>query len=85
MPSAVKLSRVQRKGQVTIPLAFREQLGIDEGDFVAFALTDAGILITPQQVLPADQVERMRAARDAIQARLANHDAASKSSSQRDG
>lgn len=85
MPSAVKLSRVQRKGQVTIPLAFREQLGIDEGDFVAFALTDAGILITPQQVLPADQVERMRAARDAIQERLANSDAAIKSSNPRDG
>lgn len=83
MPSAIKLSRVQRKGQVTIPLVFREQLGIDEGDFVAFTLTDAGILITPQQVLPADQVEKLRAARDAFQERSATGDAAIKSSDPR--
>ena len=85
MPSAVKLSRVQRKGQVTIPLAFREQLGIAEGDFVAFTLTDEGILITPQQVLPADQVERLRAARDAFKGRQAKGLASLKSRTKSDG
>jgi AbrB family looped-hinge helix DNA binding protein len=66
MPTALKLSRVQRKGQVTIPAAYRERLGIEEGDFVAFALTDAGLLITPQKLVTADSVEQMIRARDKI-------------------
>jgi AbrB family looped-hinge helix DNA binding protein len=69
MPSSLKLSRVQRKGQITIPQEFRERLGIHEGDFVAFTFTDAGLLITPQQVLPAESIEHMKEAARAFQER----------------
>ena len=78
MPTALKLSRVQRKGQVTIPAEFRERLGIGEGDFVAFTLTDAGILITPQQVLSAEQVEQLRAATNAFKEQRANDESSLK-------
>jgi AbrB family looped-hinge helix DNA binding protein len=60
MASSIKISRVQRKGQVTIPHEFRERLGIQEGDFVAFTETEAGILITPQKVVSADGIEKMK-------------------------
>ncbi len=69
MAATLKLSRVQRKGQVTIPVEFRERLGIEEGDFVAFTLTDAGLVITPQKIVTADTVEKMAHARDAIRKR----------------
>jgi len=63
MATALKVSRVQKKGQVTIPLEIREKLGVQEGDFVAFVVTSEGILISPQQVVPAktlDDVESRR-------------------------
>lgn len=63
MATALKVSRVQKKGQVTIPLEIREKLGVQEGDFVAFVVTSEGILISPQQVIPAktlDEVESHR-------------------------
>lgn len=69
MPSTQKLSRVQRKGQVTIPADFRERLGIEEGDFVAFVLTDDGLLITPQKLVNADSIAKMTNARDALRHR----------------
>jgi AbrB family looped-hinge helix DNA binding protein len=59
MPSSLKISRVQRKGQVTIPRELRERHGIEEGEFVAFTETEAGILITPQKVMPADLAKEL--------------------------
>lgn len=46
-----KLSRVQKKGQVTIPIEIRDRLGIQEGDLVAFVETEEGVLITRQEVV----------------------------------
>src|SRR5215213_2966003 len=52
MATELKVSRVQKKGQVTIPLAIREKLGVQEGDLVAFVETSAGVLISLQEVVP---------------------------------
>jgi AbrB family looped-hinge helix DNA binding protein len=45
------LVRVQDKGQVTLPVSVREQLGIKRGDLVAVSATPEGVLITPQRVV----------------------------------
>lgn len=50
MSSNLKISRVQKKGQVTIPIEIRDKLGIQEGDLLAFVETDEGILITRQEI-----------------------------------
>jgi AbrB family looped-hinge helix DNA binding protein len=64
MTTPTYLVRVQRKGQVTIPLALRQRLQLQEGDFVLFDVVDGGLLITPQRTLagdaPAETVEKMR-------------------------
>jgi AbrB family looped-hinge helix DNA binding protein len=68
--SSLQISRVQRKGQVTIPQELRERHGIQEGDFVAFTETDAGILITPQKVIPTTLLEKAIGAREAVKEHL---------------
>lgn len=45
------LVRVQEKGQVTLPVSVREQLGIKRGDLVSVSITAGGALITPQRVV----------------------------------
>ena len=62
MTTAPMLSRVQKKGQVTIPASIRERLGIKEGDLVAFQETERGILIAPQEVVATDAFDRIGAA-----------------------
>lgn len=46
-----KFVRVQEKGQVTLPATVRRKYGLKKGDVVSVTQTDAGILITPQEVL----------------------------------
>ncbi len=48
---ASKLSRVQSKGQVTIPTEIRKRLGLKKGDLVAFVETEDGVLISPREVV----------------------------------
>ncbi len=50
MSSNLKVSRMQKKGQVTIPIEIRDRLGIQEGDFVAFVETEEGVLISRQEI-----------------------------------
>ncbi|HJX39598.1 MAG TPA: AbrB/MazE/SpoVT family DNA-binding domain-containing protein [Anaerolineae bacterium] len=59
MAREVKLGRVQQRGQVTIPIEFRRKLGIEEGGVVAFTETENGILISPQEVLAMDALDRV--------------------------
>jgi len=40
-------SRVGPKGQVVIPKAFRDELGIGPGDEVVFSLVDGAVLVEP--------------------------------------
>src|SRR5687768_354861 len=70
MAAALKVSRVQRKGQITIPLEFRQRLGILEGDYVAFTETEGGILLTHQRVIPAKVIEKMSRVADSLESQL---------------
>jgi AbrB family looped-hinge helix DNA binding protein len=45
------LTRIQEKGQVTLPAEVRRKLGLKKGDLVAVTETPEGILITPQEVV----------------------------------
>lgn len=57
------MSKVTRKGQVTIPKEIREELGIQPGDEVTFTETEAGVVIRKE--VPEDRFERWRGAADA--------------------
>jgi AbrB family looped-hinge helix DNA binding protein len=52
MSPSLKVSRVQKKGQVTIPAEIRQKLGLAEGDLVAFIETAEGVVISPQAIVP---------------------------------
>lgn len=54
-----RLVRVQEKGQVTLPAAFRRRLGLKKGDLVALTETADGVLITPQTVIAAQALDRI--------------------------
>lgn len=57
-----KLSKVQKKGQVTIPVEIREMWGLEQGDLVAFVETEQGVLIRPQEVVAMQALDRIGAA-----------------------
>jgi len=57
-----RLIRVQEKGQVTLPTVFRKRLGMKKGDLVAVVETPEGLLITPQEVVAAQALDRIGAA-----------------------
>lgn len=59
MTVATTLSRVQKKGQITIPAPMRLRLGIKEGDLVSFKETERGILIAPQEVVATEALDRI--------------------------
>lgn len=59
MATTQKLVRVQEKGQVTLPADIRRRLGIERGDLVAIVETPDGILITPQEVLATQALDRI--------------------------
>lgn len=59
MSGALKVSRLQKKGQVTIPVEIREKLGLKEGDLVAFIETEQGILISPREAIAIDALDRI--------------------------
>lgn len=42
-----KTTKVTRKGQVTIPAEFREELGLEEGDEVVWQSGEEGLVIRP--------------------------------------
>jgi AbrB family looped-hinge helix DNA binding protein len=54
-----KLSKVQKKGQVTIPVEIREKWGLERGDLVAFVETEQGVMIRPQEVVAMQALDRI--------------------------
>lgn len=62
MVAQPNLVRVQEKGQVTLPASIRQRLGIRKGDLVAVVETPDGILITPQEVVATQALDRIGAA-----------------------
>ena len=61
MPTEHKLVRIQEKGQVTLPVAIRKQLGLKKGDLVAVVGTPGGVLITPQEVVATEALDQIGA------------------------
>jgi AbrB family looped-hinge helix DNA binding protein len=59
MPAVLRLSRVQKKGQVTIPAEIRKKLGLKEGDLVAFIETAHGVLISPRDAIAMEALDRI--------------------------
>jgi len=55
----IRLSKVQEKGQVTIPVEIRRKWGLEKGDLVAFVETEEGVLITPQEVIAMRALDRL--------------------------
>src|SRR6202049_1225350 len=72
-------TRIQHKGQVTIPTRVREQAGLSKGDLVEFSYQRGKIVITPKVVIdrskfPSADDEYTPAQRRIIDARLAKSD-----------
>ena len=59
MLNSARLSIVQKKGQVTIPLDIRQKLGLKEGDRVAFVETGDGVLLSPQTSVDTSALEQV--------------------------
>ena len=69
-------TKIQNKGQVTIPTHVREQAGLAKGDVVEFSYQRGKIVITPEKVVdrsqfPSADDEYTPAQRRVIDARLA--------------
>jgi len=54
-----KLVRIQEKGQVTLPAEVRQQLGLKKGDLVAVEAAQGAVIITPQEVLATQALNRI--------------------------
>ena len=46
---------VRSRGTITVPAELREQLGLQEGDQVAFEVSDDRLIVTPVHVVPRSQ------------------------------
>ncbi len=57
--STVRLSRVQEKGQVTIPTKIRKKLKLKKGDLVSFVETERGVVIKPAEVIVTEALEEI--------------------------
>ena len=53
------LSVVQEKGQVTIPAQIRKKLGLKKGVLVAFVETERGVLISPQEIIAMQALDKI--------------------------
>lgn len=62
MTTLQNLVRIQEKGQVTLPASLRQRLGLKKGDLVAITETPEGILITPQEIVATQALDRIGAA-----------------------
>ena len=45
------LAKVKQKGQVTIPVEIREELGLAEGDYVEVKQEERRIVLTPKEIV----------------------------------
>ena len=51
--------RVQKKGQVTIPLEIRQKLNLKKGDLVTIVETDKGVVIKPAEVVVIEALDQI--------------------------
>lgn len=54
-----RVSRMQKKGQVTVPLEYRNRLGLKEGDLVVFTETDEGIILQSRRARATELMDRI--------------------------
>lgn len=52
-------TRLQDKGQVTIPLEIREELNLKKGDLVTFVRTKEGYVIRPGEVVDTSALDEI--------------------------
>lgn len=57
--SRSNLVRVQEKGQVTLPVAVRDELGIKRGDLISVSITPEGVLLIPQRAVAAALLDKI--------------------------
>lgn len=77
------LVKIQRKGQVTLPIRFRAAVGLSKGDFVEVSMRNGKIVMQPQVVIdhskfPNADDEYTPEQRRVIDARLAKAEEAIK-------
>ena len=53
------LSIVQSKGQITIPAQIRKNFGLKKGALVAFIETTKGIIISPQETIAMETMDKI--------------------------
>lgn len=54
---AKKVTKMQERGQVTVPVEFRKELGLEKGDLIAFEKVDQGLLLRPQEVVAMETLD----------------------------
>ena len=54
-----KLSKVQAKGQVTIPVEIRRKWDLEKGDLVAFVETEHGVVVSPRETVAMEALDRI--------------------------
>jgi AbrB family looped-hinge helix DNA binding protein len=54
--------RVQKKGQVTIPLEYRQKFNLKQGDLVTFVETKKGLLLKPAELVRSETLDEIEAA-----------------------
>ena len=60
----MKLSRLSSKGQVTIPKAIRESIGVEPGDLIAYEIHDGRVTLTRVGLVVGATGERLTATLD---------------------
>lgn len=56
-----RLVRVEVDGQVTLPPDVRGKLGLKQGDLVSVVETEDGLLLTPETLIAARDIDRTEA------------------------
>ncbi len=52
-------AKIQQKGQITLPVSFREEYHLEKGDMVVFVETVDGILIKPAKLVLTESLNAM--------------------------
>ncbi len=53
---ATVLTKVTRQGQITLPVAIRRALRIEEGDYIEVSIADDSVVLTPKRLIDKSQV-----------------------------
>ncbi len=51
----MEMLQIRKKFQITLPLSIREQLGLEEGDYIAVEARDDEIVLRPKKLIDKSQ------------------------------